>query len=79
MTSPAQRSARLELDAARPAVARLDGSRGSEDVAADLVETWGAVETALRTLVGSTVLSGQPLIREARQRQLINFDPEEFQ
>jgi len=74
MTTPAQRSARLELDAARPAVARLDGSRGSEDVAADLIETWGAVEAALRTLVGSTVLSGQPLIREARQRQLINFD-----
>src|SRR5262245_35206452 len=32
------------------------------------------MEKALRALVGSTVLSGQPLIREARQRQLINFD-----
>jgi len=74
MTSPAQRSARLELDSARPAVARMDGSRGAEDSAADVIETWGAVEAALRALVGSTVLSGQPLIREARQRQLINFD-----
>jgi tetratricopeptide (TPR) repeat protein len=74
MTTPAQRSARLELDTARPAVARLDLSRGVEDLAADIVETWGAVEAALRMLVGSTVLSGQPLIREARQRQLINFD-----
>jgi tetratricopeptide (TPR) repeat protein len=74
MTTPAQRSARLELDTARPAVARLDVSRGGEDLAADIVETWGAVEAALRMLVGSTVLSGQPLIREARQRQLINFD-----
>jgi tetratricopeptide (TPR) repeat protein len=74
MTTPAQRSARLELDAARPAVARLDGSRGAEDAAADLIEVWGVVEAALRMLVGSTVLSGQPLIREARQRQLINFD-----
>ena len=74
MTTQAQRSARLELDSARPAVARLDGSHSSEDLAADLIETWGAVEAALRSLVGSTVLSGQPLIREARQRQLINFD-----
>jgi tetratricopeptide (TPR) repeat protein len=74
MTTPAQRSARLELDAARPAVARLDSTRGGEDLAADVIETWGAVEASLRALVGSTVLSGQPLIREARQRQLINFD-----
>ena len=46
----------------------------AEDLAADLIEIWGAVEAALRTLVGSTVLSGQALIREARQRQMINFD-----
>jgi tetratricopeptide (TPR) repeat protein len=69
-----QRTARAALDAARPAVARLDSSRGPEDLAADLIETWGAIEAALRTLVGSTVLTGQPLIREARQRQAINFD-----
>ncbi len=74
MTTQAQRSARLELDSARPAVARLESSRGAEDLAADLIEIWTAVEAALRVLVGSTVLVGQPLIREARQRQLINFD-----
>ena len=74
MTAPAQWSARAALDAARPAVARLDVNRGTEDLAADLIETWSAVEAALRSLVGSSVLSGQPLIREARQRQLISFD-----
>ncbi len=74
MSTPAQRSARAALDAARPAVARLDGTRGGEDLAADLIEIWGAVEAALRTLVGSNALTGQPLIREARQRQLINFE-----
>jgi len=74
VTAPAQRSARLELDSARSVVARLDGNRGSEDIAADLIDVWNALESALRALVGSTVLSGQPLIREARQRQLINFD-----
>lgn len=74
MNTYEQRTARAALDAARPAVARLDSSRGPEDLAADLIETWGAIEGALRTLVGSTVLTGQPLIREARQRQAINFD-----
>jgi tetratricopeptide (TPR) repeat protein len=74
VTAPAQWSARAALDAARPAVARLDVNRGTEDLAADLIETWSAVEAALRSLVGSSVLAGQPLIREARQRQLISFD-----
>jgi tetratricopeptide (TPR) repeat protein len=74
VTAPVLRGARFALDAARPAVARLDAARGPEDLAADLIETWGAVEAALRSLVGSSVLTGQPLIREARQRQVINFD-----
>jgi len=74
VTAPVLRGARAALDAARPAVARLDASRGPEDLAADLIETWGAIETALRSMVGSSVLTGQPLIREARQRQLIDFD-----
>jgi tetratricopeptide (TPR) repeat protein len=74
VSSPAQRGARAALDAARPAVARLDASRGSEDLAADLIETWTAVEAALRALVNSSALSGQALIREARQRQMIDFD-----
>ena len=74
MTTPVQRSARAALEGARPAVARLDPTRGPEDLAADLIDTWSAVEAALRSLVGSSVLTGQPLIREARQRQMINFD-----
>jgi tetratricopeptide (TPR) repeat protein len=69
----AQRSARGALDAARPALARLDASRGSEDLAADLIELWMATEAGLRSLVGTSTLTGQPLIREARQRQLIDF------
>lgn len=73
-SSAAQRSARAALDAARPAIARLDTTRGSEDLAADLIETWSAVEAALRVLVGSSALTGQALIREARQRQMLNFD-----
>lgn len=74
MSTAAQRGARAALDAARPAAARLDASRNSEDLAADLIELWSAVEAALRVLVGSSALTGQPLIREARQRQMIDFD-----
>jgi tetratricopeptide (TPR) repeat protein len=62
------------LDAARPAIARLDRSRHAEELAADLIEAWAGVETALRSLLGGTPLSGQALIREARQRQLITLD-----
>jgi tetratricopeptide (TPR) repeat protein len=74
VSTTAQREARAALDAARPAVARLETTRGPEDLAADLIEMWSAVEAALRSLVGTTILSGQALIREARQRQLINFE-----
>ncbi|HWH52645.1 MAG TPA: tetratricopeptide repeat protein [Gemmatimonadaceae bacterium] len=73
MSTAAQRSARGALDAARPALGRLDASRGSEDLAADLIELWMATEAGLRSLVGTSTLTGQPLIREARQRQLIDF------
>lgn len=73
MNDSSRRSALAALDAARPAIARLDAKRDSEDVAADLIEGWSAVETALRSLVGGASLSGQALIREARQRQLIDF------
>lgn len=68
------RQALAALDAARPAIARLDRSRHAEELAADLIESWAGVETALRALLGGSPLSGQALIREARSRQLIAFD-----
>lgn len=69
-----QRQALAALDAARPTIARLDRSRHAEELAADLIEAWAGVETALRSLLGGTPLGGQALIREARQRQLITLD-----
>ena len=74
MSTTERLRARAGLDSARAAVARLDNVRGGEDLAAELIETWHSIEDSLRALVGSTVLSGQALIREARQRQLINFE-----
>ena len=74
MNDVARRSALAALDRARPAIARLDQSRHFEELAADLMESWTAVETALRSLVGGTTLGGPALIREARQRQLLSFE-----
>jgi tetratricopeptide (TPR) repeat protein len=74
MAGPAERAALTALDAARPVIARLDASRNSEDLAADLIESWSAVETALRSLVGGSSLGGQALIRELRQRQMLSFE-----
>lgn len=74
MNDVARRSALAALDRARPAIARLDQSRHFEELAADLMESWAAVETALRSLVGGSTLGGQALIREARQRQLLSFE-----
>jgi tetratricopeptide (TPR) repeat protein len=68
------RQALAALDAARPAIARLDRSRHAEELAADLIEAWNGVETALRALLGGSAMSGQQLIREARQRHLITFE-----
>jgi tetratricopeptide (TPR) repeat protein len=68
------RQALAALDAARPSIARLDRSRHPEELAADIIEAWGGVETALRALIGGSAMAGQTLIREARQRQLITLD-----
>jgi tetratricopeptide (TPR) repeat protein len=68
------RQALAALDSARPAIARLDRSRHAEELAADLIEAWAGVETALRALLGGSPLAGQALIRETRSRQLISFD-----
>ena len=74
MSSSAQRAALESLHAARPLVARLGGSRSSEDVAADLIEAWTTIETGLRSLVGGSALSGQMLIRELRQRHFLSLE-----
>lgn len=73
MLSSNQRSAVAALDAARPAVARLDIARHPDDVAADLIEAWAAVETALRSLLGGSSLAGQALVSEVRQRGMLDY------
>ena len=54
-------------------MARLDVTRHSEDLAADLIEGWNGTEIALRSLLGGSALSGQALIRELRQREMLSL------
>ncbi len=74
MSAGAPRQALDALHAARPVVARLSSTRNSEDLAADLIEAWTAVETGLRALVGGSALNGQMLIRELRTRHFLTLE-----
>jgi tetratricopeptide (TPR) repeat protein len=69
-----QRSSAATLDHVREVVGRLGPSRNAEDLAADLLDAWGASQDALRSLIGPTPLSGQALIRELRQREMLTLD-----
>lgn len=68
-----QQSALGALKSVEPIASRLDGARSAEDRAADILELWQGTETALRALMGGSQLSGQGLIRELRQRELISL------
>ena len=61
------------LHSARGAIARVNPARDPEDAAADLIEVWGSVETALRALLNGSTLSGQDLVREVRKREMISL------
>ena len=74
MSGGSTRAALDAVHAARPIVARLSATRDKEDLAADIIEAWGAVETGLRSLVGGSTLEGQALIRELRQRNFLSLD-----
>ena len=74
MTGGSSRTALDAVHAARPIVARLSTTRDKEDLAADIIEAWAAVETGLRSLVGGSSLAGQALIRELRQRSFLSLD-----
>jgi tetratricopeptide (TPR) repeat protein len=62
------------LNGVRPVLAHFDKPRSAEDLAADIIDLWTGAETALQALVGNPSLSGQQLIRAARQAELITLD-----
>ncbi|MEO7456279.1 MAG: hypothetical protein ABIY52_08450 [Gemmatimonadaceae bacterium] len=74
MTDGSSRAAIDAVHAARPIVARLSTTRDKEDLAADIIDAWTAVETGLRSLIGGSALGGQQLIRELRQRHFLSLE-----
>lgn len=73
--SPASTQAALAaLNGARPVLAHFNTPRSAEDLAADIIDLWTGVEKSLQALIGNSSLTGQQLIRAARQAELISID-----
>lgn len=73
--SPANTQAALAaLNGARPVLAHFNTPRSAEDLAADIIDLWTGVEKSLQALIGNSSLTGQQLIRAARQAEMITID-----
>jgi tetratricopeptide (TPR) repeat protein len=62
------------LNGVRPVLAHFDSPRNAEDLAADVIDLWAGAEAALQALVGNSSLTGQQLVRAARQAEAITLD-----
>ena len=62
------------LNGVRPVLTHFEKPRTAEDLAADIIDLWTGVEEALQALVGNSSLTGQQLVRAARQAELITLD-----
>src|SRR5436309_7509159 len=74
MSPQNSQAALAALNGARPVLAHFDSPRSSEDLAADIIDLWARPEGALQALVGNSSLTGQQLVRAARQAELISLD-----
>jgi len=74
MSPLSSQAALAALNGARPVLAHFDKPRSAEDLAADIIDLWAGAESALQMLVGNSSLTGQQLIRAARQAELVTLD-----
>src|SRR6266550_1658713 len=74
MSPQNSQSALAALNGARATLAHFETPRNAEDLAADIIDLWTGAESALQSLVGNASLTGQQLIRAARQAELITLD-----
>jgi tetratricopeptide (TPR) repeat protein len=72
--SPQSSQALSALNGVRPVLAHFDKPRSAEDLAADIIDLWTGTESALQALVGNSSLTGQQLVRAARQSELITLE-----
>ena len=74
MSPQSSQAALAALNGVRPVLAHFDKPRSAEDLAADIIDLWAGAESALQALVGNSTLTGQQLVRAARQAELITLD-----
>ena len=74
MSPQSSQAALAALNGARPVLAHFDKPHSAEDLAADIIDLWAGAESALQALVGNSTLTGQQLVRAARQAELITLD-----
>lgn len=74
MSPPNTQAALTALNGVRPVLSHFETSRAAEDLAADIIDLWSGAETSLQALVGNSSLTGQQLVRAARQAELITLD-----
>lgn len=74
MSPQSSQAALAALSGARKVLAHFDSPRSAEDLAADIIDLWAGAESSLQALVGNSSLTGQQLVRAARQAELITID-----
>jgi tetratricopeptide (TPR) repeat protein len=74
VSPPNSQAALTALNGVRPVLTHFETSRAAEDLAADIIDLWTGTETSLQALVGNSSLTGQQLVRAARQAELITLD-----
>ncbi len=74
MSPQSSQAALAALNGVRPVLAHFETPRNAEDLAADIIDLWTGVESALQALVGNSSLTGQQLVRGARQAELITLE-----
>ena len=74
MSSQGSQAAVSALNGVRPVLAHFETPRNAEDLAADIIDLWAGVESSLQALIGNSSLTGQQLVRGARQAELITLE-----
>jgi tetratricopeptide (TPR) repeat protein len=74
MSPQSSQAALSALNSVRPVLAHFETPRNAEDLAADIIDLWAGVESSLQALVGNSSLTGQQLVRAARQAEMITLE-----
>lgn len=74
MSPQSSQAALTALNGVRPVLAHFETPRTAEDLAADIIDLWTGVESSVQAVVGNSSLTGQQLIRAARQSELLSLD-----